>query len=32
VHRVFPIDDIHTALREAAEGQRSGKVLLDLKP
>jgi NADPH:quinone reductase-like Zn-dependent oxidoreductase len=30
VHRVFPLDDIHAALREAAEGGRGGKVLLDL--
>lgn len=31
VHRVFPLDDIHAALREASEGRRGGKVLLDLK-
>lgn len=31
VHRVFPLEDIHAALREAGEGGRGGKVLLDLK-
>jgi NADPH:quinone reductase-like Zn-dependent oxidoreductase len=30
VHRIFPLDDIHAALREASEGRRSGKVLIDL--
>lgn len=30
VHRVFPLDEIHAALREAGEGGRGGKVLLDL--
>ncbi|GAT33465.1 NADPH:quinone reductase [Terrimicrobium sacchariphilum] len=31
VHRTYPLDDIHAALAEAAEGQRSGKVVIDLR-
>jgi NADPH:quinone reductase-like Zn-dependent oxidoreductase len=30
IHRTFPLDDLHAALREAAAGSRGGKVLLDL--
>lgn len=31
VHRVFPLDEVHDALDEAAGERRSGKVLLDLE-
>jgi mitochondrial enoyl-[acyl-carrier protein] reductase / trans-2-enoyl-CoA reductase len=30
IHRVFPLEDVHAALREAAAERRGGKVLLDL--
>jgi len=30
LHRVFPLGEIHAALREAAAESRGGKVLLDL--
>lgn len=31
VHRVFPLDEVHAALDEAAGERRNGKVLLDLE-
>lgn len=30
IHRTFPLEEIHAALREAASERRGGKVLLDL--